>query len=132
MAKVGRRRLAREVVRMLAAQPERRAEIVQQVAGYLIANRQVNQADLLLQDISDELYVQQKYLSAQVDYAFEPSQATKDAITALLREATGATSIDLSTRPNPELLGGIVLRTPRQELDASVRRKLNLIAGGTT
>jgi F-type H+-transporting ATPase subunit delta len=131
MAKIGRRRLAREAVRLLTGQPERRAVIVQQLAAYLIDNKQAHHLDLLLQDISDELYVQQKHLSAQVDYVFEPSQATKDAIVSLLRDATGATSVDLSTRLNPTLLGGIVLRTPRQELDASVRRKLNLIAGGT-
>jgi F0F1-type ATP synthase delta subunit len=130
MAKIGRRRLAREVVRMLIEQPDRRAEIVQQLAAYLIENKQASQSDLLSQDISDELYVQQKHLSVQVDYVFEPSQTTKEAIMALLREATGAKSIDLYTRPNPDLLGGIVLRTPRQELDASVRRKLNSIAGG--
>ncbi|HSE61573.1 MAG TPA: F0F1 ATP synthase subunit delta [Candidatus Saccharimonadales bacterium] len=130
MARLARRRLAREVVRMLSAQPERRADVVKQLAAHLIANKQKGQLDLLMQDIADELYLQQKQLSVEVDYVFEPSQATKDAIVALLRDATGATTIDLSTQQNPDLLGGIVLRTPRQEIDASVRRKLNLIAGG--
>jgi F-type H+-transporting ATPase subunit delta len=130
MAKIGRRRLAREVVRLLGEHPDRRAAIVQQLAAYLIDNKQARHFDLLLQDISDELFVQQQHLSAQVDYAFEPSQATKEAITELLRQATKAKTIDLSTRPNPDLLGGIVLHTPRQELDASVRRKLKIIAGG--
>jgi F-type H+-transporting ATPase subunit delta len=130
MAKVGRRRLAREVVGLLAQRPDRRATVVRQLAAYLIDNKQARHLDLLMQDIADELYEQQKLLSADVEYAFEPSQTAKDAIIALLQEATGASTVDMATRHNPDLLGGIVLRTPRQELDASVRRKLKLIAGG--
>lgn len=135
MPKISRRRLARQVVQMLTEQPEHRAHLVQQIAGYLIDTKQTRQAHLLLQDIADELYVRHSQVSAHVDAAFTLSQATKDAIMSLLREATGAKTVDLTITQKPDLLGGVIVRTPRHELDASVRRKLTLIGhglGGTT
>lgn len=132
MAKIGRRRLAREVVRLLNEQPGNRQAIVQQIAAYLIETKQTRQADLLLKDIADELYVQNKQLTAEVAHAYDLSGATKQAITDLLRAQTGAAQVDLTTSKQPELIGGVIVRTSRQELDASVRRKLKaLVAKGT-
>lgn len=132
MAKIGRRRLAREVVRLLNEQPGNRKAIVQQIAAYLIETKQTRHAELLLKDIADEMYVQNKQLTATVAHAFDLSDATKQAIADLLRAQTGARQVDLETSKEPELIGGVVVRTPRQELDASVRRKLKaLVAGGT-
>lgn len=130
MAKVGRRRMAREVVRLLREQPARRPAIVRQLAAYLIDTRQIRQADLLLKDIADELYVQNNQLSAEVTHALDLSAETKAAITTLLRASTGAADIQLETRKDPDLLGGVIVRTPRQEIDASVRRKLKALSAG--
>ncbi|HKX72889.1 MAG TPA: F0F1 ATP synthase subunit delta [Candidatus Saccharimonadales bacterium] len=130
MAKIGRRRLAREVVRLLVEQSGRRADLVQQIAAYLIDTKQVHQADLLLKDVADELYVQNKQLSADVTSAFDLTTEAKAAITDLLRASTGATEVQLETRKDPDLLGGVIVRTPRQEIDASVRRKLKALSAG--
>lgn len=130
MPKIGRRRLAREVVRNLREQPTHKPTLLRQLAAYLIGTKQTRQLDLLLQDIADELYVQQNQLTAEIETATAPTQATKDAVASLLAAATGAKHVDVSARTNPALLGGIIIRTPRQELDASVRRQLNHIAGG--
>ena len=130
MANISRRRLAREVVRLLTEKPTSRADIVQQLAGYVIDHKMVKQLDLLLADIADEVYVQQGYLTADVDYVFDLTEETRAAITALLTKATGARTVELQTTKEPSLLGGVVIRTPRLELDASVRRKLKAIAGG--
>jgi F0F1-type ATP synthase delta subunit len=130
MAKfISRRRLARETVRQLLAAPKRQADIIRQLAGYLIAHKQVNQLDLVLQDIADELYVQTKHLSAEVVHAFELSDVTRQAIGALLKEATGARSIELQPRRNPHLLGGVIIQTPRAQLDTSLRRRLLQLEG---
>lgn len=130
MAKIGRRRLAREIVRLLSQQPERRVAIVQQLAAYLIDTKQTGQADLLLKDIADELYVQNKQLHADVIHAFDLSAETKAAITDMLRASTGATDVQLETTKDPDLIGGVIVRTPRQEIDASVRRKLKALSAG--
>ena len=130
MAKIGRRRLAREIVRLLSQQPERRAAIVQQLAAYLIDTKQTGQADLLLKDIADELYVQNRQLHADVIHAFDLSAETKAAITDMLRASTGATDVQLETTKDPDLIGGVIVRTSRQEIDASVRRKLKALSAG--
>jgi F0F1-type ATP synthase delta subunit len=133
MAKLSRRRLAREVVRLLGEQPNNSGDIMKQLAGYIIANKLVNQVDLLMKDVADELYLQRGQLDATVDYVFELTASTKDALTDLLKQATGAQTVQLEVRPNPSLLGGVVLKTPRLELDLSARSQLKQISlGGTT
>jgi F0F1-type ATP synthase delta subunit len=130
MAKLGRRRIAREVVRLLREQPAKQADIVQQLAGYVIANKMVNQVDLLLLDIADELYAQDGQLDATVEHTFDLSEATKTAIADLLKAKTGATTVALNDQQNPDLLGGVIVRTARYQLDASVRTQLKQISLG--
>ncbi len=132
MAKLSRRRLAREVVRLLGEQPSQSSEIVRQLAGYMITNKLVNQQDLLMKDIADELYLQRGQLDATVDYVFDLSVNTKDAITDLLKAATGAASVELELQANSDLLGGVVVRTSRQELDLSAKSQLKQISLGGT
>ncbi len=130
MVKISRRRIAREFVRTLREQPTHKSVLVRQLAAYLIDTKQTAQLDLLLQDVADELYVQEGRLSVDIQTATPASQVTKDAVAHLLTKATGAKSVDVAAHTNPSLLGGIIVRTPRQQLDASVRRQLNHIAGG--
>ncbi len=130
MAKVGRRRIAREIVHLLREQPDRQAQIVQQLAGYVIANKMVSQVDLLLLDIADELYVQDGQLDATVEHTFDLSEATKNAITDLLKGKTGAKTVAIRNKQNPNLLGGVIVRTARYQLDASVRTQLKQISLG--
>lgn len=132
MAKVGRRRLARTVVRLLGEQSGRKTEVIQQLAAYLIVHRQAKHLDLLMQDIADEMFVQHKHLSAEVSHAHELTQEVRTALTDLLTSATGAKTVELASHLEPGLIGGVVVRTPRQELDTSVRRQLKTIAGGMT
>ena len=130
MAKLGRRRIARGVVRLLREQPANQAAVVQQLAGYVIANKLVHQIDLLLLDIADELYAQEGQLDATVEHTFDLSEATKAAIADLLRGKTGAKAVAISSKQNPGLLGGVIVRTPRHQLDASVRTQLKQISLG--
>lgn len=131
MNKLTRRHLAREVVRLLASQPQKQASYVQQLAAYLVAHKRTNETDLLVKDIADELFMQQNHLSVQVESAYPLAAATKKAIHTFLVQTTKARSVELQSRLDPTLLGGVVLRTPRQELNTSLRRKLKAIAGGT-
>lgn len=130
MAKLGRRRIAREVVRLLREQPGNQAAIVQQLAGYVIANKLVNQVDLLLLDIADELYAQDGQLDATVEHTFDLSEATKTAIADLLKAKTGAKNVAITGQKNPDLLGGVIVHTARYKLDASVRTQLKQISLG--
>ena len=131
MAKLSRRRVAREWTRLLIAQPQRRAELVKRVGAYIVAHKMANQLHLFASDVADELLLQQKHLSADVITAFGLTTGSRESVAALLRRVTGAVTVALTESIDPKLLGGIVIRTPRLELDASVKRQLSQLAGGT-
>lgn len=131
MNKLTRRHLAREVVRLCVAHPERQASLMQQLAAYLVAHKRTSELTQLSQDIADELFVQQKHLSAHVRSAFALQPASQQAIESYLKAATGARTVQLSNQLDPQLLGGIVLKTPRWQLDTSLRSKLKAITGET-
>ena len=130
MPKLSRRRVAREIVALLQQQPARQADLLKQTAAYLIANKKAHEAHLLMLDIADELQKSQGVLTADVQSAFGLTAATRDNIVAMLKKVTGAGTVELSETVKPELIGGVVIHTPQFELDASVKRQLNQLAGG--
>jgi F0F1-type ATP synthase delta subunit len=130
MAKLSRRRVARELVRLLKEQSARKNELLKMTAAYLIQTKQASSAHLLLQDIADELLASQHQLSAEVRSAFGLSNATREGIVAMLKRETGAKTVELSEIVEPELIGGVVIRTPQAQLDASVKRQLTQLAQG--
>jgi F-type H+-transporting ATPase subunit delta len=133
MAKVSRRRLARAIVPMLAesTEPAARAKVIQQIAAYLIQHKQVSRLRLLANDIADEARLQQQHVSADVVTAFPLTTDTRMEVVELLKKATGAQTTAFTEIIDPSLLGGIIVRTTQLELDASVKRQLNQLAGGT-
>lgn len=130
MPQLSRRRVAREWTRLLIAQPSRRAELVQQIAAYMVVHKMSHQLHLFVNDVADEVLAQQKHISADVYTAFGLSADSRERVTGLLRNITGAVTVALTETVNPTLLGGIVIRTPQLELDASVKRQLEQLAGG--
>lgn len=130
MAKLSRRRVAREVVRLLVAEPARKSELLRQVAAYLIQTKQAGAAHLFLDDIADELLAAEGTLSADVRSAFGLSGASRDSIVAMLKRETGAQTVELNEKVEPELIGGVVITTPQFALDASIKRQLTQLAGG--
>lgn len=131
MPKLGRRRLAREVVQLLNNRPNRQHDIIQQLAGYLVDTKQTKQLDLLVQDIADELFVQNGHLSADVTTAQPMADADiRTALTTMLTQNTGAKTVELHNKTDKTIVGGVLVRTSRHELDATVRSQLKQIAGG--
>ena len=129
--RISRRQLARHVVRLLREQPAKQEAIIQQLAAYLVVHKMTKQVDLVLKDIADEMFVQNKHVTAEISHVHPiDEQEIRTLLGELLVEKAGASSVELHSVLRPELLGGIVVRTPRQELDASVRTKLKQIAGG--
>jgi F0F1-type ATP synthase delta subunit len=129
MVKIARRRLARELVRLLTQQPARKDELLRQTAAYLLHTKQAHQLHLLMNDVADELTVA-GHLTAEVQSALGLSDDSRQAIIVMLQQTTGAKTVELTETTAPELLGGVVVRTPRFELNASVKRHLMQLAGG--
>jgi F0F1-type ATP synthase delta subunit len=130
MAKLSRRRIAREVVRLLVAEPARTTELLRQVAAYLIQTKQSNQVHLFLDDMADELLATEGTLSADVRSAFGLTEASRDSIVAMLKRETHAKTVELNEQVEPGLIGGVIITTPQLALDASIKRQLTQLAGG--
>jgi F-type H+-transporting ATPase subunit delta len=126
--KVSRRVLARTVAAKLLAEPTRRKEWLQATAAYLIEHGMAEDADLIVNDIAHELYEQNGHLLVSVTGARKLSDSTRDTITRTLKEATNAKRVELTEHTDPDLLGGLIARTPDAVLDASVRTKLKQLA----
>lgn len=130
MPKLSRRRVATQIVQLLAKNPERHTEILKQTAAYLLQHKKAHEAHLLMLDIADELQKNHGLVTAEVQSAFSLTGASRENIVATLKKVTGAQNVELSETVKPELIGGVVIRTPQFELDASVKRRLMQIAGG--
>jgi ATP synthase F1 delta subunit len=128
MHKVSRRRLASTVVSLLRQNPKNQQHIMQTLAAYLIEHKQQKHMDLLLLDIASELKAVDAHLYAEVTSAFPLEAGARDELVAYLRKAAGAQSVELNETVDADLLAGVVVRTPDQELDTSARTKLNRLA----
>lgn len=130
MPKLSRRRVAREIVSLLMAHPERQSDLLKQTAAYLLQHKKAHEAHLLMLDIAKELQENQGVVTAEVRSAFGLTSTSREGIADMLKKVTGAGNVELSETVEPELIGGVVIRTPEFELDASVKRQLNQLAGG--
>lgn len=127
-AKASRRQIARAVVRILRTEPKQRQAILRSVAAYMVETKQTRQLDLLVKDIARELQSQDKHLFAEVQTAFALDDAARRDLQARLQTSTGAASVELDETVVPELLSGVIVRTPEHQQDLSARRKLSQLA----
>ena len=126
--KVSRRVLARTVTERLLAEPARTAHWVKVLAAYLLAHNMAEDAELIVNDIAHELYVQAKHLMVDVTSARPLSETVRRELKVYLQKLTGAGSIDMRESIDPGLIGGLLARTPDGELDLSIRRQLRQLA----
>jgi F-type H+-transporting ATPase subunit delta len=126
--KASRRVLARTIATKLLAEPERRSHWLKVTAAYLMDHGMDEDVDLIINDIAHELYEQAGHLIVDVTSARTLSDSTREELTRMLQEATKASTIELSEKTDPNLLGGLIAKTPDAVLDASVRTKLKQLA----
>ncbi len=98
--------------------------VTNQLAAYLVETKRVREAVLIVRDIEVAL-ADRGVLLADVASSRELATETKDAITAYLKKTTGAHDIQLRTSVNTDLLGGVLVETPSERLDATIRHRLN-------
>lgn len=126
--KASRRVLARTIASKLLTEPDRRKHWVKITAAYLVDHGLDQDADLIINDIAHELYEQSGHLIVDVTSARALSDSTREELVRMLKEATTAKKIELTEKTDPELVGGLIARTPDAVLDASVRTKLKQLA----
>ena len=126
MQTISRRKIALHLANELAAgKPV--APLLTQAAAYLVDRKLTSQAELLARDIEAVLAQEHGIVLAQVISARELSAGLIKSIEQFVKSAEGATQVEVSTSIDPSLLGGVIIRTPRAELDTTVRTQLNTL-----
>lgn len=126
--KVSRRQLARTVAAKLLAEPARREHWVRALAAYLVETDRTDEADQVLNAIAHELLEQDGLLAVEVTSARPLTDNIRTELTDYLKKATGAAKVQMAEQVDADLVGGLVARTPNQELDTSVRSQLRRLA----
>lgn len=129
MKKVSRRELARAATRQLldGKDPKR---VMLEIAAYLIETKATHQTEMVISDIALALQEEIGYVSTEVISAFALGPESRHKLEAYVTAVTNARSVEMTVVEDKALLGGVIIKTPGHEYDASVRRKLNLLARG--
>ncbi len=76
-----------------------------------------------------ELLRELKQISlAEVTSAVELSEEQRQAVSERVKTMTGAQSVEIETRVDPDLIGGVIIQVGSQVVDASLRGQLRRIA----
>lgn len=125
MQKYSRRKLAQGFVELLDRHPQ--ADVIAFFAQILARHKLAHDLDLFAHDVALELLKRHQHLTATVTTARDvPARALKN-IKEALQELTQATHVSVTHEVNPALKGGVMVRTPVGELDASIASKLNYL-----
>jgi F-type H+-transporting ATPase subunit delta len=124
MLLISRRKLAAHIATELATGVSSQ-QVLRQAAAYLIEHKIVNQTDLLVRDIEAILARDHGVVLAEVISARELSDGIITNIEQFVSKAEGAKQVEVSASIDPSLLGGVIIRTPRAELDTTIRKQLN-------
>lgn len=92
---------------------------IRELAAYLIESRRTREADLVIRTIYDELETRGIVL-ADVTTIDDLDAASQQALAELI----AAKELVVRHTVNPDIIGGVVVRTPARLLDASFRRRI--------
>ncbi len=98
--------------------------VIDELAAYLVESRRVREAQLLVQDIERELQAE-GVVVARVTSAHALDSDTKTSIEALLAKKFHASHVELTSRVDAGLLGGVSIRMAGDEFDGTLRSRLN-------
>jgi ATP synthase F1 delta subunit len=124
MAKASRRALARVVAGRLSAEGADGPIVMREVAAYLIDNNMLADAEAFINDLAEELYAQTGRLVVEVTSARPLSDEARTNLVKYLQDETSAGSVELHETVDESLIGGLIAKTPSDELDISVRNAL--------
>lgn len=122
--KLSRRSLAEYIAEGVVT--PRRAQVIKQLAAYLVDTRRTDEVDLIVRDAA--YYLSQKgIVGARVVSAFDLSAETKKVITEFVTAQTKASTVTLDTMIDATVLGGVKITIPGYEFDHTVRQQLTAL-----
>jgi F0F1-type ATP synthase delta subunit len=124
VSKVSRTQLAKLLAERFATTQDP-AKLEQEVAAYLLSEKRASELDSLMRDIA-QLRADEGYVEADVVSAFPLTPAAEADVKAVLKSAyPRAKSIRLNERRDEHVIGGVKLELANQQMDMSIRAKLN-------
>ncbi len=108
-----------------------RSGAMESAAAWLVSTGRQRQAGYLARDVA-KVMAGRGYVSAKITTARQMSDETRSKIEAFIKEATGATELELDTSVDPALIGGARIETPDAHLDTTVRTKLATFVQGVS
>jgi F0F1-type ATP synthase delta subunit len=119
--KISRRKIAAYVAKRLA-NGEKTAQVMREVAAFLIDAKRTREVGLLVRDIESAL-VEYGIVVADVTSAYPLTDTLKKSIAELV----GGKQLYLRETVDLSVLGGIQLTTPEYRLDATLKRKIQAL-----
>lgn len=114
----------RKIAAYFADQLQKGHNVTQQLAAYLVDERRVREAALIVRDIEVAM-ADRGVLLADVSSSRSLARDTEKAIAQFLKKKTDARDVRLRTHIDTDLLGGVLIETPSDRLDATLRHRLN-------
>lgn len=130
MQKIARRKVAHYIAEQLVEGVSVKT-IAQQTVAYLVDTKQTGQIDLLIRDIETALAARGT-VAASITSAFAVDDATRAIISEFIKEAEHAESVVIVNESvDPDLIGGVIVRSPNRVFDGSVRSQLKSLTAFT-
>jgi F-type H+-transporting ATPase subunit delta len=123
---VSRRVLARYIAQQLAEGSDRTV-LLNELAAYLVSRKKTGQLELVVSDIARNL-AEMGTVHAKVSTARPLSVELKQTIAAYVSRIEDASHVEIQEQVEPEILGGIVIETPRKRFDASIATQLKRLS----
>lgn len=96
---------------------------VRQAAAWLIANRRDNELPHIIHDV-ESIMAARGHVAAKVTTAHSLSPVLRSRIESLIKQQTKAQTVELATKVDAEVIGGLQIELPDASLDTTVRTKL--------
>lgn len=120
---ISRRKIAAHIADQLI---ENDSSVIEQLAAYLVDHKQTRATEVLIRDIESEL-ADRGVVLATVESAHPLSAAMKTSIKEVVTKSRKGARVILREIVSPDLLGGVRITTPGEELDATLRHRLTNI-----
>jgi F-type H+-transporting ATPase subunit delta len=125
MPAYSRKKFARALVLMMPNHSVQ--DIAKAAAQEIITQRWMRDIDVILRDVSAELLAERKHLNAEVTTAHDISKELRQSITEFLTERYEANNVSILEKVNPSIIGGFLIETPNEQIDASIKTKLTTL-----
>ena len=128
--KIARRKIADYIAKELLAGTASK-ELAQQVAAYLIDTKQTAAVELMIRDIEGALAAHGSVVIS-IETAHQLDDASRTLLKNFIKDVEQAQHVVITHESvDPELLGGVLIRSSQRVFDGTVRGKLQHLIAST-